>query len=485
MKILLQACLVMLLSITALFSGPIARYSTNTSHQVVVQPVSGFVAERGTRALLHATVVWNQTLTSLEQAGFPLDQLLDYLPDSHVHWVYDPKQWNSTWSLRCNNTEKTPIKLEDSGNCDTILDELPGLRDVISPLKYSPENISAWWGGEQNYDQNLNTDTLLTLGAAKVTRSDGTSGVPQELDIDLAAIYLHNLGIQEDFDSFCQFGKGPVESASYTKIACTATRHDPDPELTDIAFPDSPDPQVVSRAVVQFYQARFCSESIRTGNITAIPPRDLTRFLQMWIATKDTRYETVASRNISVRVPVVQVSVAFLAVVIFVFLLITAALVIYTVTYMRNRKMFEETPYSKLDWMLKVIQATSGRDRDASLLSASDTQDSLKPLKRSRTSRIMSVASSMQEKLQRRRSDFETARYSSAGPSLEELSTDAFTRAPHAPAMYHPTPAEWQLPPLRFESAPKKPASSIYTSISEVQSWRTDDEGEGLVYKCN
>jgi hypothetical protein len=381
--------------------------------------------------------------------------------------------------MQCNDTDKTPITLEDvGGNCSVSLYELPGLQNVISLEKYSADNFSDWWGGE--YDAGRNRDILLCLGAAKVTDSNNVTGLVYEMAFDLAAVHLHNLSIQQDTDSSCFFGPGPVQYASYTKIECTLTRLLRDSDSRNIAFPDSSTPWLVSRGLAQFYLARFIRESIRGGNITTITPRDLRRFYQTWVATKDTQDGHPVSRVISVYVPVVQLSTAFLGISLLTFLLITVSIANYATKYFCNRKTFEDVPQSKLEWMLRVVQAA---EEDATTERAAETPYNPSMPKRFRTSRLASVASSVQKKAEKRRTEFENARYSDATSSLTFSSTEAFTLAECAPAVYHAAPTEWQIPPLQFDEVARKPASSTYTSISEVHSWRTDDEVEVLVSK--
>jgi len=380
--------------------------------------------------------------------------------------------------LDCNKTEKTTITLEDTGNCTSILHELPGLQQVISPSKYDLQNISNWWNGE--VDDGMNKDVLLGIGAAKMTASDEDHDINYEMVLDLAAVHLHKLSVQMDSDSDCKFGKGPVESASYTKIECLLKRTAIDPTLENIAYPDSPNAWLVSRALVQHYFARFSRESVRTGNFTIITPLDLTRFFQVWVATKDTMDGYSVPRLLSVRERVVQLSTAFLAVSILIFLLIIVGMGSYIFSYFRNRHALEDIPQSKLEWMLKAVQAT---DRYADLRSPVNTSYGSSPLRRRRTSRLMSVASSVQEKAENRRTEFENARYVSTSSIRDGSSAEAPTSAQSASAVYHAPPTEWQLPPLGFDTIPRKPISSAYTSISEIQSWRTEDEEERLVTK--
>ncbi|KEF58063.1 uncharacterized protein A1O9_05986 [Exophiala aquamarina CBS 119918] len=519
-KILVQACLVVFLSLAALISGPIARYSTRLSHRISNYETPGKITWRKHDSILGAPVIWNTTSFSLESANFPYDQLLDYLPDPAINWLYVPGEWNSSWTLDCDHTELTQIELEDVGNCTSMFDEIPGLTAVISLDKFHLSNTSSWWTAY--YEDGLHKDALLSIGAAKETSIDQATGITNEMAIDLAAIHLHKLSMQEDSDSLCNFGEGPVESASYTKIECTLRRIDLNPDQHNIAFPDSATPWLVSRALVQNYQAQFIRESIR-GNITVITPRDLTRFYQVWVATKDTQNGFPVSRSLSVRLPIVQLSTVFLAFSILIFMLIVLGLGTYIFAALRYRKAFEDTPQSKLEWMLKALQdqdptQTAVRtppDKKVDVFQSSATPLSPKSLKRSSTAGVLSIASSVQQSGEKRRSVFENARYSNtqtrndddinlqevghryeASPyssdglsfgsgrlqpeslSIRSQSGSAIMSDGYGRQVYASEPGPpleqvdhgWNLPPLPFSALgsniPRKPVGSAYTSVS-------------------
>ncbi len=469
-KILFQACLVILLSVTAFASGPIARYSTRQAESIVSKSIPGLIARRGQNSILNSPLSWNETFMSLEQADFPGDQLLDYLPDPTVDWTYEPREWNSTWSMDCKDTNRTKIALNDvGGNCTSILYEIPGLQSIISLEKYHVSNVSAYWGSQ--YSNGRIVDALLGLGAAKKTKIDEATGVTLEMQLDLAAVHLHNISMQTDSDSICSFASEPVERASYTKIECTLTRHSKDPDLRYIAFPDSGTPSVVAAAMVQQYQGRLLKESIRTGNITLPSAADLRRFYQVWVATKDTLTGLSVSRQISVQVPVVQLSSVFLALSLLASVLILISIGVYYFNHFRNRGAFQDVPESKLEWMMRVVQAG---DRPAFPGHLSDTLYSQPDFNRSRTSRLGLIASSVQEKAERRRTDFENASYSNVTSTLDLSSTEIFPppeRAAHA-ASASRSP---------FHLGTRRPTSSTYSSLSKTQTWRTDDDEEALV----
>jgi hypothetical protein len=351
-KIFTQCIIVLCLSITSLFSGPIARYSTQRGEAISPKTITGLLTTRFHYSILNAPVLWNETFTSLDRAGFPYDQLLDYLPDTWIPWVYKAEEWNSSWVMSCKHTDSTPITLYDTGNCTTTYDEVPGLEAVISLNEYGSE-IDVWWGGY--YEKDIYKDVLLGLGGVKYTDYDNATNITYGITMSLAAVHLHELPRQENSSSYCNWGKGNITAASYTKIECDLKRLLHDPEFIHMAFPDVAN--FLARGFVEYYQARFTQESISNSRITVLTPVDLVRFYQTWLITKDTQYRESVPRTISVQIQHVQISIVFLIIAALVTILALLGILIYAFSMVRHWNTLETTPQSKLEWMLQSIQA--------------------------------------------------------------------------------------------------------------------------------
>jgi hypothetical protein len=147
MKLFAQCVVVISLSATAVLSGPIARYSTRRGHAIFPTEVHGSLATNEHNNIGYANVEWDQIEMSLNRAGFPTNQLLDFLPDTSTHWVYRPEEWNSTWSLTCQPTQSTSVSVVDTGNCTYLFAEMPGLQDVM-PEAYQD---NTWYSNEGFY----------------------------------------------------------------------------------------------------------------------------------------------------------------------------------------------------------------------------------------------------------------------------------------------------------------------------------------------
>lgn len=143
--ILVQCTIVVLFSIAVLVSGPIAGYSTRRGTAVRSGVVPGFLASRQHNGIGYAVVEWNLTYARLDEAGYPLDQLIDYLPDNPVEWKFDASEWNSSWNMDCQKTPQTTIQLEAIGNCSNLRAEVPGLAQAFSYDQW--ESYSMSWEG--------------------------------------------------------------------------------------------------------------------------------------------------------------------------------------------------------------------------------------------------------------------------------------------------------------------------------------------------
>ncbi|KAK6387642.1 hypothetical protein LTS17_000911 [Exophiala oligosperma] len=344
LKLLAQCIVVVFFSVVALVSGPIARFSSRRSHEIKPLEISGSVAWRFHDCIISTPVTWNATFTSLDRARFPHDQLLDYVPDSTVDWRYRAEEWNSSWSFNCLPTYETAVSLEDVSNCTGVMpDEIPGLQKVISTDKFNTSNEEmGWWHGDYHEDEVLK-DVLMLVAAMKNTEVDETGVQVREMALELAAVHMHHMtGKPNDEDNACDFGKGPIQSVSYTKIECTISRVSGRVDNEYAAFPDGMVRSCLAQAAVQNYQARFISESVNGRRPGIVAPEDLNLIS--------------VPRSISVRVDIVQLSAVFLAFALSAFVLIGLGLAGYAYRHTRHKGVLENMPQSKLDWMIETIQ---------------------------------------------------------------------------------------------------------------------------------
>ena len=326
-KLLLQATCVTILCIVAILSGPIARWSTRVDLQVVEVSVPGWLATTNHNGVGGALVLWNTTIESLKAANFPLNQLLDFLPDNQVNWVYRESEWNLTWSTSCTWTDETMLpNITTTGNYSgAFLAEIPGLRAVFPPGRLEDPYLRHV-GAFSNYeDDNYYKDYMAFItsqpNASSVHDQDQQGFTnSQPLNFTLAAFHLHN--VTRPPNETYYFGIGPVERVSYTMADCLIERSpgaasSPDGEEAwedFIAFPWSRTPEYISYAISNFYEAGFISQSFTGSQIYHPSGPDLFRFYQAYTVAKDTQYRVPVSRKLSVASPSVDLSVPALAI---------------------------------------------------------------------------------------------------------------------------------------------------------------------------
>lgn len=416
--VLVQCVVVVCLSSTAILSGPIARYSTRKALIVVKQDVPGLLASRNFNGMSFANVEWNLTYTRLEDAGFPKDQLLDYLPDNSIDWVFEPAQWNNSWSLECKRTPKTPVELYDSGNCRQLTSEIPNLERIFNVSKWDP--VTSKWDGYYS-SLDVNKDILLFVHGVNKWDYVETFNTSRSMSMLLASIHLHDVPRNQNLTDGCSFRQGDIGKSSYTKIECEIRRQETVEDALDVAYPDIHNDTYanVPAAYRAFYQSRFTQQATSDTNISVISPDELIRFYQAYNIAKDLQYRQPITRRLSVSVQVVQLSVIFLAIAVMIGLLILLGLIRYGIFAILHRPIMTNTPQSKLDWMIQSIQ-TEDHHPFSDAVTTSIGQ-SVMPSPATRSSGSLSI-----EAKKRKKDEFETATYSE-GRAVARLATGSPT----------------------------------------------------------
>ena len=471
LRILAQCVVVTGLTAVAFASGPIVRFSTRWGTKMVTREIPGLMANRWHSGISHEGVLWNNTWDSLDKAGFPETQLLDYLPNITSDWRYVPTQWNSSWQMQCEYTEETPIALtvvETECNDDTTVnDQIPALESVY------PEN--AMWKRDHSYPYNSfegqtnNDDTrwldlLMFRTGYDFLNIDNATGIWDTIDLTLVALRMH--GVPEAArDSPCNFAAGPVDSANYTKAFCKirktlATADD----NYDVAFPDNNSLDFLSSAYTSFFQGRYMREVIAGDPTTVVTAHNLARFYQVYQITQDTQNKHANSRRMDVQLEVVRLSTIFLIVCIIAALLCIFGVFHYGIFTLRHYNTVDRTPQSKLDWMLQSIEKSQAGTPLIPQTSPYQAQHSRRSSRHSvQSMRSPDLASPT---VGRRRSDFETATYgSSPGPSqpyhMNWLSRSSSVGGGYFPLLEHPDEHRLESETSLLERYPTAPAGPL------------------------
>jgi len=89
--ILFQIFVILAATLACMFAGPFAKVSlrsTRTIKQKNTEVLRAWSGDGPYGSSHSDNVKWNDTITSLDKAGFPYDALLDYLPSSAVPWTF-------------------------------------------------------------------------------------------------------------------------------------------------------------------------------------------------------------------------------------------------------------------------------------------------------------------------------------------------------------------------------------------------------------
>lgn len=356
--VLAQSFVIVIFSVTTLISGPIARYASRRTSTTIDQEVPGWLATRSHNSNADDQVMWNLTLTSLDRAGFPLDEVLDYLPDTSTQWLYHPEEWNNSWSLVCRSTDSTAVAITMTNDCSGFLAKIHGRETVVPSVRYSDYVWNAH--GDYYVNQTLYRDILMFTYAANYTEYDNDTDIYHRVSMSLAALHMHNAPKNTTEGSYlegsCAFGAGAVESSSFTRIDCDMTYDPVEGADHDVgAKPDTGDIDAIPSAYRQFYFSRFKQESIGNRPISIISPRELRRFFQTYMIIKDVQDRTPVPRHLHIKIPVVQISTAFLVLYCLVAFLTVLGGAVYAIFLARHRNVASFLPQSKLDWILQSM----------------------------------------------------------------------------------------------------------------------------------
>jgi hypothetical protein len=382
-----------------MLAGPIAKVSLRSSPTVQKSELEVLQAVKGdsfSGNLETAPKLWNDTIQSLNDAGFPTNQLLDYLPTSTADWIYVANEWNPTWSMICSYTEETDLhNVTGSGNGTfyDAIDAFPAYRDTFDPLWFDTSKFRV----QQDFDGWENTsiahspnETSHSLSAAffftliqsdplvddRMMTNNGT------LQMSLSVLHAKDF-FASNYSDTTEGGArtwrpfGPVGNASFSRVECNITRK---PYVLDedaIPWIWTNDTYDITMGYAQYWM--FQLEDAASKNLLLSPPapKDLLRFYQVYMATSNTIYASPSLRRVSMLKDTVQLSVVFLVILISLTLLTLWQSGRYFIFLRRHKSKLGEIyiPDGKLEWMIhgaklceispkESIDSKKAKDRD-------------------------------------------------------------------------------------------------------------------------
>ncbi|KAK0649518.1 hypothetical protein B0T16DRAFT_133110 [Cercophora newfieldiana] len=385
-KLISQGLLIVILTAVAIASAPLAVSSTQLGFEFRPTPVSGVRAKTTFTGITSTVVGWNNTIDRFIKAELPLDQVVDWLPDNRVDWVYRPEEWNSSWAADCQYTEETPITLFSSGNkTGDVFVEVEGVGAALGEGMRNwglSENRNIVWISAGSYSGQRFVDVFLWVVIQTNTsiayNPDGDRRHNfHPLNYTVTMFHMHGFPANHSSGD-ALFGRGPVEKASYVQTTCSLKRKpgltpeevEPDAELR-ITNVWTYDLFSIAKAYSVFYEPRMAIEAFNNLTVTIPSPRELFRFYQAYHIIKDTQELnafTQVTRTLSVRTPAVQLAAPTLGVL----LAYVVAMAVATIYWVFFKKLPAGTsiPRTKVQWMMQGVKEVGGRELNAAYLDA-------------------------------------------------------------------------------------------------------------------
>jgi hypothetical protein len=348
-----QCAIVLLLGVTTLFSGPIARFASRNGVSLPERGVEGLLASRTSTCIRDDVVGVQRVWDRLDKARFPKDQLLDWLPDVGVDWEYVDGDWNSTWRAGCEFVNKTEVLLTGTGVSNGT-DDRPRLFHQFEGLTGLVENFRSNW----SYITTDNQGTIRNNSFADATLWLNVVDF-DPMRMALVIVYM-DAPPSREADDGVEFGVGPAP-ATYVKAECTLRNTS---ETLFRAYPDltMDDSCVVENFKQHFFQGVLARD--RDGVGGHLPrAEDVWRWFQSYMVRKDVKRMMPVERELSVRVRNVEVAGWWLGIASVLVLAVLVGFARYCWVLWKYGAVVKRVPETKADW---VLHAVGGKGLDES-----------------------------------------------------------------------------------------------------------------------
>ncbi|OAP58459.1 hypothetical protein AYL99_07549 [Fonsecaea erecta] len=375
--LLSQLIVVVAVTLACMFAGPIAKVSLRSTQTVQLASLEILPTIKGDgyeANLLEMNVLWNQTIRSLDQANFPVDHMLEYLPPYTSPWIYESSQWDPTWTLTCNFTEETHLPNVSAVGNYTFrdpIDAFPTYRKTYDPKwldssKYRVQvDFSSWSKTEPAFIFEEALFFILIESDPAIDDRMYTNNAT--MDICFSVLHLSHLNATDltdatlDAEDTWRF-VGPVRNASYTRIECGISRKPVVPDEDAIPWIWTNDTYSITFGYRTYFSNMLESAASKGLPVPTPTPMDILRMWQTYFATVNTIYAFPVPRVISVWMDTVQLSTGLLMTLIFIAALIIWTSGRYSIFRLRNKAQLKKLgiPDSKLEWIIhgaKVLWA--------------------------------------------------------------------------------------------------------------------------------
>lgn len=373
--LLLQLIVVVIVTLTCALAGPIAKVSLRngliiTKKEFQVLPTSQ--GEGAAANMLSRNVFWNQTARSLDSAGFPTNQLLDFLPPSTTPpWIYIASEWDPTWTMKCNYVDDVILNnVTGSGveNCLNPVDAFSTYRDSFDSSWFDPSKyrMTSTYAGHEDLSvsNQMREAMFVTLIQSDPEIDDRMQHNNETIHLSISLLHASDFKVLSSKDTSGLNGgerlkpTGPIGHASYSRAECTITRKTFVENPEQIPWPWTNDTGTIVAGVKAYFKEPFLTKATKEQPPILPTAREIMQFYQVYMVSMSTARSDPVSRTLSAKTETVELSVIFLAILIFLTLLTAWNSIRYAIFLMKNKELLRELdiPETRLDWMRYVVK---------------------------------------------------------------------------------------------------------------------------------
>jgi len=374
--LLLQLIVVVGVTLTCALAGPIAKVSLKNGLTITHKKLQVLPAVRGGGYFgnaLFEEVLWNDTAHSLNSAGFPDNQLLDFLPPTTTPpWIYVATEWDPTWSIKCTYIDDVVLSnVTGSGSHDFYhpIDAFSSYRESYEPAwlnasKYrvtSDFDAFAVWTLPKQFREAI----FVTLIQSNPEIDDRMHYNNETLELSISLLHASDFKVSFDDTGGVDGGQnwkptGPIGRASYSRADCTITRKAVVQNPDQIPWPWTNDTGSIAKGFTTYYMAPFFGQAVKRQELVLPSSRKLLQFYQIYMASVNTLQSQPALRTLSVKVQTVELSVIFLVALVILTLMTAWSSIRYAIFLKSNKSQLEELylPDGRIEWMIHAVKTS-------------------------------------------------------------------------------------------------------------------------------
>lgn len=381
-RVLLQLIVIITVTLATMLAGPLSKVSLKDSVTVQDKELGVLKAivinDSSTANILNANVLWNETMDSLDQAKYPYNQMLDYIPPADVPWTYTTKQWDPTWRMECDHTPETILSnVTGSGNATfgNPLEAFPSFRNTykdswLDRSKYRISQHFCGWGVPSR-NPPLVEYLFFVVIQSNPEMEDRMYTNNETLQISISVLHVQNFSATNREDvgqtgAAVWLPDGPVGNATYTRAECNITREPKVSKGSAEAWIWTNDTDSVGISYAHFWTHQVAQFDARNLTIPTPTPETLLRFYQSYMISVNTLSSFPTLQKVSVWMDTVQLSLISLILI----AILTGLILWQTSRYARfliehtSRLKEVAVPDGKLEWIAYAAKTLNHNVKD-------------------------------------------------------------------------------------------------------------------------